>query len=174
MPNGVKITPLDSLLMHIFSLACFQRKFSCGFLSFVGPNTQLEWREFFSALETIFKNLPRMPEGVILTPCIEMLRKVVRRQKVMILFLCFEAEFQFTKPFVFLKQLESFSAVKYLCNCFISFLSVEYLCNSLFGCDIVSKLLLCLLRVNSSLWITDYHLCFELLCVVLIASTVQS
>ena len=62
-----------------------------------------------------------MPEGVILTPCIEMLRKVVCGQKAMVLFLCFEAEFQFEKPFVFLKQLESFSAVMYLRNCFITF-----------------------------------------------------
>ena len=53
-----------------------------------------------------------MPEGVILTPCIEMLRKVVCGQKALILFLCFKAEFQFEKPFVFLKQLKSFSAVK--------------------------------------------------------------
>ena len=91
-----------------------------------------------------------MPEGVILTPCIEMLRKVICGQKEMILFLCFEAEFQFEKPFVFLKQLESFTAVEYLCNCFITLLSVEY--NSLFGCDIVSKLsLYCILCVNSAL-----------------------
>ena len=71
-----------------------------------------------------------MLEGVILTPCIEVLRKVVRGQKAMILVLCFEAEIQFKKPFVFLKQLESFSAVKYLCKSFITLLSVEY--NSLF------------------------------------------
>ena len=91
-----------------------------------------------------------MPEGVILTPCIEMLRKVVCGQKAMILFLCFEAEFQFEKPFVFLKQFESFSTVKYLYNCFITLLSVKY--NRLFGCDIVSKFLLyCLLCVNSAL-----------------------
>ena len=93
-----------------------------------------------------------MPEGVILTPRIEMLRKVVCGQKAMILFLCFEAEFQFEKPFVLLKQLESCSAVKYLwhCHCFITLLSMEY--NSLFGCDIVSKFLLyCLLCVNSAL-----------------------
>ena len=51
-----------------------------------------------------------MPEGVILTPCIEMLRKIVCGQKAMILFLCFEAEIQFKKPIVFLKQLEGFSA----------------------------------------------------------------
>ena len=81
-----------------------------------------------------------MPEGVILTPCIEMLRKVVCGQEAMILFLCLEAEFQFEKLFAFLKQLKSFSAVKYLCNCFITLLSVEY--NNLFGCDIVSKILL--------------------------------
>ena len=81
-----------------------------------------------------------MSEGVILTSCIEMLRKVVCGQKAMILFLCFEAEFQFEKPFVFLKQLESFSAVKYFCNCCITLLPVEY--NNLFGCDIVSKFLL--------------------------------
>ena len=81
-----------------------------------------------------------MPEGVILTLCIEMLRKVVCGEKAMILFLRFEAKFQFEKPFVFLKQLESFSAAKYLRNCFITFLSVEY--NSLFACDIVSKILL--------------------------------
>ena len=68
----------------------------------------------------------------------------------MILFLCFEAEFQFKKPFVFLKQLESFSAAKYLCNYFVTLLSVEY--NSLCGCDIVSKFLLyCRLCVNSAL-----------------------
>ena len=78
-----------------------------------------------------------MPEGVILTPCIEMLGKVVCGQKAMMLFLCFEAEFQFEKSFVFLKQLESFLAVKYLRNCLITLLSVEY--NSLFGCDIVRK-----------------------------------
>ena len=90
-----------------------------------------------------------MPEGVILTPCIEMLRKVVCGQKAMILFLCFEAEFQFEKPFVLLKQIESCSAVKYLCNCFVTLLSME--CNSLFGCDIVSKFLLfCLLCLNSA------------------------
>ena len=83
-----------------------------------------------------------MPKGVILTPCIEMIRKVVCGQKAMILFLCFEAEFQFEKPFVFLKQLESFSAAKYLCNCFITLLSEKY--NSLCGCDIVSKFLLSL------------------------------
>ena len=77
-----------------------------------------------------------MPEGVILTPCIEMLRKVVCGQKAMILFLCFEAEFQFEKPFVFLKQFESFLAVKYLCNYFITLLTVKY--NSSFGCDIES------------------------------------
>ena len=91
-----------------------------------------------------------MPEGVILTPSMEMLRKVVRGQKAMILFLCFEAEFQIKKPFVFLKQLESFSAAKYHRNCFITLLSVEYI--SLFGCDIVSKFLLyCRLCVNSAL-----------------------
>ena len=54
MPNGVKMTPLDRLLVHIFSLACFQRKSSRDFSSFVGPNTLLEWREFLSALKTIF------------------------------------------------------------------------------------------------------------------------
>ena len=48
-----------------------------------------------------------MPEGVILTPCIEMLRKVVCGQKAMILFLCFEAEFQFEKPFVFSNSLKA-------------------------------------------------------------------
>ena len=74
-----------------------------------------------------------------MTPCIEMLRKVVFGPKAVILFLCFHAEFQFKKPFVFLKQLENFSAVKYLCNCFITLLSVKY--NSLCGCDIVSKFL---------------------------------
>ena len=51
-----------------------------------------------------------MREGVILNPCIEMFRKVVCGQKAMMLFLCFEAEFQFEKPLVFLKQPESFSA----------------------------------------------------------------
>ena len=80
----------------------------------------------------------------------EMLRKVVCGQKAMILFLCFEAEYQFEMLFVFLKQLESFSAAKYLRNCFITLLSVEY--NSLFGCDIVSKSLLYLsMCVNSAL-----------------------
>ena len=54
MPNRVKMTPLDSLLVHIFSLACFQRKSSRHFSSFVGPYTVLEWREFLSALKTIF------------------------------------------------------------------------------------------------------------------------
>ena len=54
MPNGVKMTPLDSLLVHIFSLACFQKKSSRDLLSFVGPYTVLEWREFLSALKTIF------------------------------------------------------------------------------------------------------------------------
>ena len=54
MPNGVKMTLLDSLLVHIFSLACFQRKSSRDFSSFVGPYTVLEWREFLSALKTIF------------------------------------------------------------------------------------------------------------------------
>ena len=39
-----------------------------------------------------FKYLLRMPEGVVLTLCIEMLKKVVRGQKASILFLCFEAE----------------------------------------------------------------------------------
>ena len=46
MPNEVKMTPLDRLLVHIFSLACFQGKSSRDFSSFVGPNTLLEWREF--------------------------------------------------------------------------------------------------------------------------------
>ena len=78
-----------------------------------------------------------MPEGVILTPCIEMLRKVVCGQKAMILFLCFKAEIQFKKPVVFLKQLEGFSAVKYLC--FITLLSVSKY-NSSFGCNIASEL----------------------------------
>ena len=80
-----------------------------------------------------------MPEGVILTPCIEMLRKVVCGQKAMILFLCFEAEIQLKKPIVFLKQLKGFSAVKYLCKSFITLLSVSKY-NSSFGCDIVSEL----------------------------------
>ena len=48
------MTPLDSLLVHIFSLACSQGKSSRDFLSFVGPNTPLEWREFLSALKAIF------------------------------------------------------------------------------------------------------------------------
>ena len=48
------MTPLDSLLVHIFSLACFQRKSSRDFSSFVGPYTVLEWREFLLALKTIF------------------------------------------------------------------------------------------------------------------------
>ena len=38
MPNGVKMTLLDSLLVHIFSLACFQGKSFSDFSSFVGPN----------------------------------------------------------------------------------------------------------------------------------------
>ena len=46
--------PLDSLLVHIFLLACFQGKFSRDFSSFVGPNTLLEWRKFLSALKMIF------------------------------------------------------------------------------------------------------------------------
>ena len=79
-----------------------------------------------------------MPEGVISTPCIEMLRKVVRGQKAIILFLCFEAEIQSKKPIALLKQLESFPAVKYLCKSFIIFLSVEY--TNLLGCDLVSEL----------------------------------
>ena len=54
MPSGVKMTPLDSLLVHIFSLACFQGKSSRDFSSFVGPNTLLKWREFLSDLKTIF------------------------------------------------------------------------------------------------------------------------
>ena len=54
MPNGVKMTPLDGMLVHIFSLACFQRKSSRDFSSFVGPNTVLKWRKFLSALKTIF------------------------------------------------------------------------------------------------------------------------
>ena len=79
-----------------------------------------------------------------------MLRKVVHGQKAMILFLCFEAEIQFKKPIIFLKQLENFSVVKYLCKSFITLLSVEY--NSLLGCDIVSEFsLYCLLCVNSAL-----------------------
>ena len=49
------MTPLDSLLVHIFSLACFQGKASRDFSLFVGPNTLLEWREFLSVLKTIFK-----------------------------------------------------------------------------------------------------------------------
>ena len=48
------MTPLDRLLVHIFSLACFQGKSSRDFSSFVGSNTLLEWREFLSALKTIF------------------------------------------------------------------------------------------------------------------------
>ena len=48
------MTPLDSLLVHIFSLACSQGKSSRDFSSFVGPNTPLEWREFLSALKAIF------------------------------------------------------------------------------------------------------------------------
>ena len=68
-----------------------------------------------------------MPEGVVLTPCIDMIEKVVRGQKAMILFLYFEAEIQFKKPILFLKQLESFSVVKCLCICFITFLSMEYI-----------------------------------------------
>ena len=52
--NGVKMTPFDSLLVYIFSLACFQRKSSRDFSSFVGPYTVLEWGEFLSALKTIF------------------------------------------------------------------------------------------------------------------------
>ena len=54
MRNGVKIAPFDRLLVHIFSLARFQEKFSHDFSSFVGPNTLLEWREFLSALKAIF------------------------------------------------------------------------------------------------------------------------
>ena len=68
MPKGVKMTPLDSLLVHIFSLACFQGKSSRDFSSFLRPNTLSEWRKILSATKTIFLNLPRMPEGVILTP----------------------------------------------------------------------------------------------------------
>ena len=49
------MTPLDSLLVHIFSLACFQRKSSRDFSSFVGPYTVLEWREFLSALKNFLK-----------------------------------------------------------------------------------------------------------------------
>ena len=54
IPNEVKMTPLDSLLVRIFSLACFQGKSSSEFSSFVGPNTLLELSEFLSVLETIF------------------------------------------------------------------------------------------------------------------------
>ena len=78
-----------------------------------------------------------MFERVILTPCIDMLRKVVCGQKAMILFLCFEAEIQFKKPIVLLKQFESLLAVKYLCKSFITLLLPEH--NSLFGCDIVCQ-----------------------------------
>ena len=67
-----------------------------------------------------------------------MLRKVVRGQKALILFLCFEAEIQFKKAMVFLKQLESVSAVKNFCKSFITLLPVEYY--NLFGCGIVNKL----------------------------------
>ena len=49
------MTPVDSLLVHVFSLACFWEKSSRNSLSFVGPNTLLEWREFLSALRTIFQ-----------------------------------------------------------------------------------------------------------------------
>ena len=49
------MTPLDSLLVHIFSLACFWGKSSRNSSSFVGPNTLLEWHEFLSALRTIFQ-----------------------------------------------------------------------------------------------------------------------
>ena len=76
-----------------------------------------------------------MSEGVILIPCIEMLRKVVCGQRAMILFCVMK---------------QNFKRVKYLCNSFITLLSVEY--NSLFGCNIVSKFLLyCLLCVHSAL-----------------------
>ena len=48
------MTPLDSLLVHIFSLTLFQEKSSRDFSSFVGLNILLEWRKFLSALKTIF------------------------------------------------------------------------------------------------------------------------
>ena len=82
-----------------------------------------------------------------------MLRKVACGEKAMTLFSCFEAKFQFKKPFMLLKQLESFSAAKYLRNYFITFLSVEY--NSLFGCDIVSKIVLYLSIVCQQCSIDD-------------------
>ena len=131
------MTSLDTLLVHIVSLACFQGKFSRDFSLFVGTNTLLKWREFLSALKMIFfKYLrARMFERVILTPCIDMLGKVVCGLKAVILFLCFEVEIQFKKPIVFLKQLESLLAVKYLCKSFITLSSPKH--NSLFGCDIV-------------------------------------
>ena len=51
------MTSLDSLLVHIVSLACFQEKSSPDFSSFVGPNTLLKWLEFLSALKMIFLNI---------------------------------------------------------------------------------------------------------------------
>ena len=51
------MTRLDSLLVHIFSLACFQGKSFRDLSSFLGPNILLEWREFLSALKMIFKNI---------------------------------------------------------------------------------------------------------------------
>ena len=96
------MTSLDSFLVHIFSLACFQGKSSSHFSSFVGPNTLLEWREFLSALKTIFlKFTSNARRSHFDSPCIEMLSKVVRGQKAMILFLCFEAEFQFKSHLYF-------------------------------------------------------------------------
>ena len=48
------MTPLDSLLVHIFLLACFLGKSSRDFSSFLRPNTLLEWRKFLSATKTVF------------------------------------------------------------------------------------------------------------------------
>ena len=48
------MTPLVSLLVHIFSLACLKGKSSRDFSLFIEPNTLFEWCEFLSALKMNF------------------------------------------------------------------------------------------------------------------------
>jgi len=49
------MTPSGSLLVRIFSHACFQGKSSRDFSSFLGPNSLLGWCAFMSTLDMIFK-----------------------------------------------------------------------------------------------------------------------
>jgi len=54
MPNGVKMTPSGSLLVHVLLPSYFQGKSSHEFLSFLGPNTLLGWVAFMSTSNMIF------------------------------------------------------------------------------------------------------------------------